>query len=158
MRIERVHLRAYGPFTDVVLDFSGRAGMHVVYGPNEAGKSTALRALTGLLYGIPTRTGDAHLHRMGDLRVGGTLVDEQGHRLSFVRRKGLKNTLSDEHGEPMDEALLRRMLGHHISGTRPHAAVRPGPVDDQELAAGLEYAPRLRDHVLLVRGLEEHVG
>ena len=46
MKINLFKLLAYGPFTDKILDFSdGGFGLHVVYGPNEAGKSTALRAL-----------------------------------------------------------------------------------------------------------------
>ena len=35
-------------------------GLHVVYGANEAGKSTALRAVRDLLYGFEHRTRDSH--------------------------------------------------------------------------------------------------
>src|SRR5690606_28534640 len=51
VRFQRLHLRAFGPFTNEVLDLSGGApgGLHVIYGPNEAGKSTSLRAVTGFL-------------------------------------------------------------------------------------------------------------
>ena len=46
MRINRLHLIAYGPFSDTTLDFADRrSAFHLVYGPNEAGKSSALRAL-----------------------------------------------------------------------------------------------------------------
>jgi uncharacterized protein YhaN len=54
VRLLELHLLAFGPFTDRRLDLSaGSAGLHVVFGPNEAGKSSALRALRALLYGIP---------------------------------------------------------------------------------------------------------
>ena len=44
MRIDALRLIAYGPFSDVNLDLSkGREGCHLVYGLNEAGKSSALR-------------------------------------------------------------------------------------------------------------------
>ena len=39
MRIRKLHLRAFGPFTDRVLDFGEAAqGLVLVHGPNEAGK------------------------------------------------------------------------------------------------------------------------
>ncbi|HAN96808.1 MAG TPA: hypothetical protein DCQ98_04970, partial [Planctomycetaceae bacterium] len=38
MRIDRLDLIAYGPFTDAQLDLSrGSHGLHLVFGPNEAG-------------------------------------------------------------------------------------------------------------------------
>ena len=50
MKILALSRRAFGPFTDVTLDFSGgREGLHLVYGPHEAGKSSALRAATGVV-------------------------------------------------------------------------------------------------------------
>ncbi len=40
MKILEMKLIAYGPFTDVTLDLSaGNKGLHVIYGPNEAGKA-----------------------------------------------------------------------------------------------------------------------
>lgn len=112
MRLRRLDLIAFGPFAGEALDFgAGEAAMHVVHGPNEAGKSTTLRALTGLLYGIPSNTPDAHRHALPDLRVGGLLVDERGRELAVVRRKGSKNTLLDSKGKPCDPALLERLLG-----------------------------------------------
>jgi uncharacterized protein YhaN len=112
MRIDRLELLAYGPFTDKVLDFSGRPrALQLVYGPNEAGKSSTLRALVGLLYGIETRTQDAHQHDMNKLRIGATLVDEQGHALRVVRRKGAKNTLLDPLEQPLGEGALTPLLG-----------------------------------------------
>ena len=61
---------------------SPRPGLHVVLGRNEAGKSTTLRAITGLLYGIDTKTPDAHVHKFGDLRIGGVLDDGARPRAS----------------------------------------------------------------------------
>lgn len=111
MRFRRVDLRAFGPFTDVVLDLSAEGVLHVVHGENEAGKSTALRALTDFLYGIPERTRDDHLHRKDRLRIGAVIERADGKRLELVRRKGRKNTLLDAAGEPVDEAVLRAALG-----------------------------------------------
>ncbi len=121
MRLCELQLLAFGPFTDASLQFESppaseaqagapSSGMHVIYGPNEAGKSTALRAITALLYGIPSRTGDAHVHAMKKLRVGGVLEFGGGERLRIVRRKGLKRTLLDVDDKPIDEARLSRAL------------------------------------------------
>ena len=39
MRIDRLDLIAYGPFSDRSLNLSGGAsGLHLIYGDNEAGK------------------------------------------------------------------------------------------------------------------------
>ena len=113
MKLCRLQLSAFGPFTDHVLDFGdpARAGIHLVYGPNEAGKSSSLRAITGLFFGIPVHTDDAHLHPMKKLRVGATLALSGGEQLEIVRRKGRTRTLLDPEGNAIDEAVLQRALG-----------------------------------------------
>jgi uncharacterized protein YhaN len=113
MRFLSLSLLAYGPFTNLVLDFASPSpGLHVLYGTNEAGKSTTLRAIMGLLYGIPKNTPDAHLHKMPDLRVGARLAGAEGAVLDIVRRKGTVNTLLDPSGNPADEGALRKLLGN----------------------------------------------
>ena len=66
MRLIRLDLTRYGKFTDHSLAFgdrpSGSPDLHVVYGPNEAGKSTALSALLDLLFGIEPRSRYDFLH------------------------------------------------------------------------------------------------
>jgi uncharacterized protein YhaN len=112
MRILSLDLLRWGPFADLALDFSkSPRALHLVIGSNEAGKSTTLRAVTGLLFGIPDRTDDDHRHKKPDLRIGGRVGGEDGTDLALVRRKGRKDTLLDPAGNPLDEALLRRLLG-----------------------------------------------
>lgn len=110
MRLLALELKAYGPFTDKTLDFSSHPGLCLVYGPNEAGKSTALRALTSLLYGIEAQTTDGFLHKYGDLRVGGRLQHSDGSVLHVLRRKGNKNTLLGVDGKPVEDARLEPFL------------------------------------------------
>lgn len=103
MRIDRLDLIAYGPFTGKSLNLSeGTSGLHLIYGDNEAGKSTSLRALIAWLFGIPTRTNDNYLHSNPQLRIGGMLRLSGGEKLEFVRRKGTKGTLLD----PGTDAVL----------------------------------------------------
>ena len=112
MKIVRLDLKAFGPFTDETLDLSeGELGLHLVYGPNEAGKSTALRALKQLLYGIPQRSSDDFVHRYSDMRIGGVLANGDGSRIEIVRRKATKNDLRGPDDAVIEPATLGRYLG-----------------------------------------------
>ncbi|HDR14506.1 MAG TPA: chromosome segregation protein SMC [Desulfobacteraceae bacterium] len=116
MRFDRLDLLAYGPFTDTILDLSdGSSGLHLIYGNNEAGKSTSLRALIGWLFGIPVRTGDNFIHSNPHLRIGGRLRLSNGRVLDFIRRKGKKGTLLDpDTGETLDDSVLEPFLSGGI--------------------------------------------
>jgi len=93
MKIRKLFLKAFGPFTDAVLDFSGPAGLHLIYGPNEAGKSSALRAITDLRYGIPVRSKDDFVHEFKDMLLAGCFEDAAGRVVGLARRKGNKDPL-----------------------------------------------------------------
>ncbi len=119
MKIERLYLKAYGAFSERYLDFAGGPDFHVIYGPNEAGKSTTLRALVGLLFGIEERTNDNFVHPHPQLRVGAVLATASNGRLAVMRRKARKQTLfalDEASGEeltdrPLAEDTLIRVLG-----------------------------------------------
>jgi uncharacterized protein YhaN len=94
MKILELALAAFGPFTDLVLDLSGgHEGLHLVYGPNEAGKSSALRGLRQALFGIPGQSADDFVHSYAKMRIGLTVRGRDGHTHQFIRRKGNRNTL-----------------------------------------------------------------
>ena len=84
MRLEALDLIAYGPFTRQRLEFPN--AFTIVYGLNEAGKTSALRAIADGLYGMPLQTSDDFIHPYRDLRIGLALADG-AHRLDFIRRK-----------------------------------------------------------------------
>lgn len=112
MKILNFYLVAFGLFTDKTLDFSAnQPGLHILYGDNEAGKSTMRRALTHLFFGIPERTPDAFFHANDQLRIGARLLNSNGDELICYRRKGRKNTLLDAHNKPLDENRLQLFLG-----------------------------------------------
>ncbi|MBL7185942.1 MAG: AAA family ATPase [Phycisphaerae bacterium] len=119
MRIDRLDLIAYGPFTDKSLNLSdGISGLHLIYGDNEAGKSTSLRALIAWLFGIPTRTNDNYLHLNPQLRIGGKLRLSGGKELEFVRRKGTKGTLLKPGTDTtLDDSILLPFLPGNIDET-----------------------------------------
>ncbi len=108
MRVEALHLTAFGHFTGKSIDLSQSAGsLVVVYGANEAGKSTSLRGFETLLFGFETRGPDHHKH--AKLQVGGVIVAEDGSRFELVRRSG-KEPLRLMDGSLFEEDRLRRLL------------------------------------------------
>lgn len=113
MKILQLKLLAFGPFENTVLDLGdGQEGLHIVYGPNEAGKSSALRALRQLLYGIDERPMDGFLHPYPKLRIGGVLRRSDGAVLEFLRRKGRINTLrAPDDVTVIDDLQLSGFLG-----------------------------------------------
>jgi uncharacterized protein YhaN len=111
MIIKRLELKAYGPFSDRALDFDAPLpGLHIVHGPNEAGKSSAMRALQALFFGFPLRTSDNFLHPYDQLLVGGCLRLADGGELSFYRRKKNKNDLFDHNDQPLPADALAPFL------------------------------------------------
>lgn len=94
MKLAQLRLDAFGPFTDRVLNFDGPSNLHLVFGPNEAGKSSALRAMLDLRFEIPTRSTDDFVHPHKQMRVSGVFVDAEHRRVGLSRRKGRGDTLS----------------------------------------------------------------
>ncbi|MCP3889652.1 MAG: AAA family ATPase [Desulfobulbaceae bacterium] len=111
MRLKRLDLKAFGPFTDRSLEFDSKGpGLHIIFGPNEAGKSSSLRGLKALLYGFHPQTPDNFLHSYDQLLVGGCLERGDGEDLIFWRRKKRVNDLIDADGNPLDAGLLAAFL------------------------------------------------
>jgi uncharacterized protein YhaN len=110
MRFDYLNLRAVGHFTDYELKFDQMKNFHLIYGPNEAGKSTALRSITHFLYGFPTQTSDSFLHSNSKLRIEGQLKNSKGETFQFARRKGNKNTVLDENGNALNEDIVNNFI------------------------------------------------
>jgi uncharacterized protein YhaN len=112
MRLERLDLLCYGHFRDKTIDFAAsEVDFHIIYGPNEAGKSTALSAIEDLLFGFPTKTSYSFLFGNKDLRVGAVAQNGMnGKGLSFRRRKGKKDTLFDENDVLLADTALAEFL------------------------------------------------
>lgn len=144
MKILALDLHAYGPFSGRYLDFIGKAspgqGLHCVYGANEAGKSSTLRALKAWLFGFPQRTGDDFVHSYAQLLVGGLLRLDDGQEIEFFRRKKRVADLVDRDGAPLDQdevlpvvvSSLDQSLFETLYGIDHQDLVRGG----EELLAG----------------------
>lgn len=112
MRFKRLQIPAYGPFTNLELKFpSNDHDFHVIYGENEAGKSSLLRAIRDLLFGIHGQTPDNFLHDYKNLRLLGEIVSRAGDELVFQRRKGNTDTLLDKEGNALADSAILAFLG-----------------------------------------------
>ena len=114
MRLGRLDLVRYGKFTGRTLDFGtpphGTPDLHLVYGPNEAGKSTAFAAYLDLLFGIGGQSPYAFLHPYPAMRIGARF-DVAGGQRDLVRIKRQSATLLDADERTLDEGLLAAELG-----------------------------------------------
>jgi chromosome segregation protein len=116
MRLTTLILERYGHFTDRSLAFRRDAKLHVVFGPNEAGKSSALQAVTDLLFGIE-RTGKERRIRYDfqndgrEMAIGAEILGRDGGVIQVQRRKGPRKTLFGPGGEPIGEEALAPYLG-----------------------------------------------
>ncbi|HEX5418863.1 MAG TPA: AAA family ATPase [Gammaproteobacteria bacterium] len=137
MRLERLDLTRYGVFTDGSIRFErpahGESDFHVVYGPNEAGKSTLLSAFLDLLFGIETRSRYDFLHPYSTMRVGG-ILEIAGARHALVRIKRAQNGLLDGNDQPLPEGILLGALG----GVDRDAYTTMFSLDDETIESGGE--------------------
>ncbi len=133
MKLLGLDLIAFGPFTDISLDLSeGSEGVHLIYGPNEAGKSSLLRAVRQLFTEIPHLSTDDFVHESKRLRIGARVRSAGGEVLEFRRRKGRKDTLLGSDDAPLDPARLTRFLGP----LNPADFVTKFAIGHEELVAG----------------------
>ena len=115
MRFERLGIERFGQFESLDLDLAG-ANLVLIHGPNEAGKSTLLRAIHGLLFGIDERSPDNFRFPYPAMHLTATLRDGAGQRIELSRRKKRKDallgTLRTDLGElALDEPRFARYFG-----------------------------------------------
>ena len=111
MRIAQLDLERYGLFEDRRLVFDPDAALHVVFGGNEAGKTSALSAVGDLLFGFGARTDYDFRHEAKTLRIGGQFHHSDGRVIAVRRRKGNKRTLVDDDDRPLPDETLAPLLG-----------------------------------------------
>lgn len=110
MRFVNIALERYGHFDDCTLSFrSGAPDLHVIYGANEAGKTTSMAAVSDLLFGFPSRSPYNFIFDYSLLRVGAVLEDE-GRTMACRRKKATSGTLLGPDDKPIDESPLLAML------------------------------------------------
>ena len=118
MRIDKLKLTRFGSFTDKSIDFGPAVSkakepdpidLHVVFGPNEAGKSTVRSAVESFLYGIPLRTGYDFLHNSKTLQIEAQVsAGNKSHELTRIKRN--TNSLLGPDNQPIGDGWLTPML------------------------------------------------
>ncbi len=132
MRFAELHLIRYGQFDGCRLVFPPvGSDLHVVYGPNEAGKSTAMAAIADLLFGFPHGAAYDFLFDKTLLRVGG-IVQGGEAPATYRRKRGRTGTLLDPSEQPLDETPLTSLLAgqtrdsFHRAFSLDHERLREG--------------------------------
>ncbi|MEQ9247770.1 MAG: AAA family ATPase, partial [Nitratireductor sp.] len=113
MRIQRLSFDFFGQFTNKHFDFGksdGTSDFHIIYGPNEAGKTTAMEGYLRLLYGFPLREPYGFQHQRANLQVSG-LLDINGEARSFTRLPSRSGNLRGDAGATLPETALASHLG-----------------------------------------------
>ena len=134
MRIDRLDLLRYGRFTDVSLGLPAHdPDIHILSGPNEAGKSTALAAVEDLLFGIPHNSPLNFLHEYASMRIGAVLESDD-QTLEVRRRKGNRDTLLTPEESPIP--LGERALAPFLDGADRGFLARMFSLDHERLRQG----------------------
>ena len=105
MKIDRIVVGAYGPLADLELEHLAESDLIVVYGPNEAGKSSLRSFVATMLYGFspaaredhPATPADGHAH--GELELilpGGGHVRVERHLRARPAGRAWRGELQEE--------------------------------------------------------------
>lgn len=116
MRIKELFIDVFGIYTNFQLDFNLKSSpFTIIYGPNEAGKSTLHAFLRYMLFGHQERGKPGYDFAQGKLSGRLTLLDETD-QLFYLERstppKQGKIRLFDEQGTELGATTLARLLGH----------------------------------------------
>ena len=107
--------------------------MHVVYGPNESGKSTALAGFLDLLFAFEHRSPYGFTHGYEAMQVEADLNIE-GTTRHFVRVRRREGSLLDGSGSPVSDGVITNALG----GMNRETYRAMFSLDDDTLEAGGE--------------------
>ncbi len=117
MKIRQLHINRFGHFNECDLVFPGD-GLQVIYGPNEAGKTTLLEFLRGLLFDFPART-PYDFGGQGEMAGVASLELRGGRAVELRRRKGNKDKVAiklDGRLTDLDDAGWLKLLDHADRG------------------------------------------
>jgi len=135
MKFKKLILKSYGPFTGQEIDFSAdgdESGLHVIFGLNEDGKSSSLRAIDALLFGIKNNSADNFVHSYSQMRVGAHLTHSESE-ITFLRKKSHKGSLLaiDE-----EDVLDDDCLNSYLKGTNREMFFKEHAIDHPQLVEG----------------------
>lgn len=111
MKLESLDIENFGVFSGKKLQL--QPDFQVIYGPNEAGKSTLLQLIRELLFGFPHRS--PYSFDSAKIEAEATIRLRDSQRIKFRRRKGRGRTVTgiiDGAGTDVDDRMLEKLLGN----------------------------------------------
>lgn len=110
MRFLSFEIKTYGKFSQQSLAFPTEPSVLLIYGPNEAGKSSMREAIVDFLFGVPLQTTLAYQYpRPGMILAGEVLVAGQSMRLTRSTKQ--RDSLTVESQGAIDNATWLARLG-----------------------------------------------
>ena len=116
MKIKKVHIDGFGKWHDQDFDFT--ANPQIIYGPNEAGKTTLMAFLVSVLFGFADGRGKnrfaQYIPKTTSSYGGSLLVEINGHDYVIKRQRGRnggKVSVTDSQGRQGGEQELKKLLG-----------------------------------------------
>lgn len=116
MKIKKVHIDGFGKWHDQDFDFT--ANPQIIYGPNEAGKTTLMAFLVSILFGFADGRGKnrfaQYIPKTTSSYGGSVLVEINGHDYLIKRQRGRnggKVSVTDSQGRQGGEQELKKLLG-----------------------------------------------
>jgi len=114
VKLQRLTLENYGVHDQQSFEF-GQSGLHVIHGPNEAGKSTLLQGIREFLFGFKSRNHPyAPSGTTKKMLATGQVALSDGTTWEVTRRQGRKNAFRaecTETGKLIDESAWHAKLG-----------------------------------------------
>lgn len=116
MRLTQIRIDRFGTWQDLELPLSEH-GVTVLYGPNEAGKSTLMRFIRGVLYGFPSVEHRAPATRWNEPAASGSLGVRHREHVYEIRRaadaasRGLVSVTGANREESTAELLAEMLSG-----------------------------------------------
>ena len=116
MKIKKVHIDGFGKWHDQDFDFT--ANPQIIYGPNEAGKTTLTAFLVSVLFGFADGRGKnrfaQYIPKTTSSYGGSLLVEINDHDYVIKRQRGRnggKVSVTDSQGRQGGEQELKQLLG-----------------------------------------------
>ncbi len=153
MRIRELHIDGFGHYRDASIGpFEGR--VVILYGSNEAGKSTLLEFMRTVLFGFPLRLANQHYPALAGGRHGGriTVLDDAENRYVIERHAGTRGgpvSVRNEDGQSLGDTTLTTLLGNASKDVfenifaftlyelQDDTSLKKPNVNDQRYSAGL---------------------
>lgn len=169
MKLRHLELENYGIHVEQSFAFETHS-LQIVYGRNEAGKSTLLQAVRELLFGFQHAKSNPFAPDSTKKKMKATaqLTMSDGSDLQIIRRQGNKNTLSGTYqNEEIDEDRWKQLISgadqrlyEHVFGfslkelATGEESLKEANLDEALFGGGLG---RLHDYKELLKNIDEEI-